>query len=144
MGFQFLLSAGVLELAQLGGVLCHTAGQPRFLKLQVAKLLFVGEEGFELDQAGTESLVVILELVGKLHVASCIDGHFEPGDPAETPGGIGNGLDQIALARPDGREFLFISGDVALVVGGIIGVEQDGAAGEPCFDRIEAGSGFTV
>ncbi len=67
-----------------------------------------------------------------------------PGIRPRRQAGIGDGLDQIALARPDGRKFLFIAGDVALVVGGIVGVEQDGATGKSCFDRIEAGGGFTV
>jgi len=37
-------------------------------------------------------------------------------------------LDQIALALANGRELFFIGGNVALVFGGVISVEQNCAA----------------
>ena len=63
---------------------------------------------------------------------------------SEPPRRIGNGLDQVAFAVADRSEFFLVGGDVALIIRGIVAVEQDRAASQPCFDSIQTGRGFAV
>jgi hypothetical protein len=43
-----------LEGAEFGGLFFAAAGEAGFLKLEVADLLFVGDEGMRVDQVGTD------------------------------------------------------------------------------------------
>jgi len=51
-------------------------------------------------------------------------------------------LHEIGFLVADGRELFRIRGEVALVFGGIVSGEQDGAAGERGFDGVQRRSGF--
>jgi len=133
------LFAFVLELAQLGGFFFAAPSEPGFLQLQVTELFFVDHEGVELDEGGTQRGLVFLEEIGKFEVAFGEDRHLESGNASEAPGNGGDGLDETALLCAAGTEFLFVHGDVALVVGDIGGGKQHGGAGEPGVDSVERG-----
>jgi hypothetical protein len=78
-----LCSSLILQAAEFGGFLFAAADQARFLKLQIAELLFVREVSVKLDEAAADiRVVLVLELIGKFDAASSIDGHFETGDTA--------------------------------------------------------------
>ena len=63
-------------------------------------------------------------------------------DAGEAPGRVGDGLDQIGFALADGLELVLVSADVALVFGGIVGWEKNGAAGQSGFHGIQRCAGF--
>jgi hypothetical protein len=115
--------------------------ETRFLGVQIAELLFVGEEGLELDESGAGGDVLVIELARELSTALGVNGHLTSGNSAETPGGIGDGLDQVTFALADGTEFFFVIADVLLIHSGIITVKEDGAAAEARFDRVQGGFG---
>lgn len=137
-----LLSAFFLKPAQLGRIFLSPAMQARFLELQIAELFLEGEMSLELDHRGAEREVVIVERFGELDAALCIDGHLETRDASEAPGRVGDGLDQIGFTLADGLELVLVSAEMALVFGGIIRWEKDGAAGEGGFDGIQRCRGF--
>lgn len=132
-----ILLSFFLETAELGGFFLAAANEARFLQLQIAKLFFVCHVGVQIDQAGPESVFVIVEEFGEFHAPLRIDGHLERWNTIQTPGDGGEGMDQSRFLRADGAEFAFKGGDVALVGGGIIGGEEDGAAGESGLDSIQ-------
>ncbi len=136
------VSALGLELTELGGIFFATAMEARFLEVQIAELLFVGEEDLELDESGADGGVLVIELLSELGTALGVNGHFQSGDAAETPGGIGDGLNQVAFALAAGTELLFVIANVLLIGRGIVTVKEDGAAGEACFDCVEGGFGL--
>lgn len=135
--FTFPAVAFVLEAAEFSGILFAAAMQAGFLKLEIAQLLFIGEEGLKLDEARAERRVVVVESIRKLDTATSEDGEFEAGNAIETPGGVGQRLDERAFARRRGLKFLFEVAEVLLVLGGIVGGEQDGAAGQRRCNRIQ-------
>ena len=72
-----------MEAAEFGGFFFATADQAAFLKLQVAKLLFVDEMRVQLNETAPDvRILLILELSGKFDTASGVDSHFERGDAA--------------------------------------------------------------
>src|SRR5881227_3905260 len=75
-----------------------TASETCFVELQIAELLLVREKGLELDHGAAERGVAIIERFGELHMAFCIDRHLETGNASETPGRVGDGLDQIGFS----------------------------------------------
>jgi hypothetical protein len=116
-----------LKLAQFGGVFFALATQTAFLDLEVAKLLFVGEKGFEIDEAGANCGIFVGKLFGKFVAAASVDGHFESGDALQAPIGIGKRLDESGFAQTDGAEFGLIVLNVTLILSGIVCGEQHGA-----------------
>jgi len=141
---SFFRDALLLGGAELGQILFAMATKARFLQLKIAELFFVGEEGLEFNEAGAGDEVLMRESFGELRAASGVDGHLERGDAQEPPFGVGNGLHQEGLANADGVEFFDLLGQVLLIGGGILAREQDRAAGETCFDSIQAGAGFAL
>src|SRR5690349_4738868 len=85
----FLLDALLLRLAEFGQVLFALAIETRFLQLQIAKLLFVKEKRFELDETRPEREFLVAEFFGELDPAFGIDGELEGRDAVETPIDIG-------------------------------------------------------
>jgi hypothetical protein len=86
---------------------------------------------------------VIVEGFGEFNMAARVDGHLEAGDASETPGRIGDGLDQIGFALADRFELVLVREDVVLVFDGIVRGKQNGAAGEGVFDGVQRRFGFT-
>jgi hypothetical protein len=80
---------------------------------------------------------VLVEGFGELEVAAGEDGGFQSGNAAQAPSRIGDGLHQIGFALPDGLELFLVGADMALVFGGIVGGEEDGATREGGFDGIQ-------
>ena len=85
---------------------------------------------------------MLLEHIGELDAAFGEERRFESGNAAQTPPGIGDGLNQLALAQANGRELLFERRQMALVFGGVIARKQNGTAREGGFDGVEARLGF--
>ena len=79
---------------------------------------------------------MIVERFGELDAVFSVDGHLEAGNAGEAPSRVGHGLDQIRLALADGLELVLVSADVALVFGGIVGWEKNGATGEGGFEDV--------
>jgi hypothetical protein len=131
-----------LESAQFGGFFVAASGKARFLQVQVTDLLFVGDEGVRVDQVRTGGGLVLFEQLSEFEAAFGEQSHFENRDAAETPIGIGDRLHEIGFLVADGRELFRIRREVALVFGGIVTGEQDGAAGERGFDGVQGRSGF--
>ena len=129
-------------LTEFGSILFALAAEAPELKLQVPQLLFVGEEGVDFDEVRLQRGIFGAELIGKLGAAQSVDAHFECEYAIETPGVVGEQLDESAFASAHGPEFFEEIGDVVFVGGGIVGGEQDGAAGECGFDGVEGGFGF--
>ncbi len=117
-----------LELAEFGEILFAVAAEAAFLELKVAQLFFVFEESIELGDA--------------FLAAAFVERHFEDGDAEEPPIGVGEGLDEDGFAFGRGLEVLFVFFDVVLIAGGIVGGEQDGAAGEGGGYGVGRGAGF--
>ncbi len=69
-------------------------------------------------------------------MAAGVDGHFESGDAAQPPHGIGDGLNQLGFEPAYGAELFLISGEEALVFGGIVRGQEDRAAGETGLDGV--------
>jgi hypothetical protein len=68
-----------------------------------------------------------------------VNGHLKSGNAAETPGGIGDRLDQVAFALADGTEFFLVIADVLLIHICIVSVKEDGTAAEARFNGVEGG-----
>ena len=68
-------------------------------------------------------------MAGELCTSASINGEFQSGDAAKTPDGIGDGLHEIGFTLPDRLELPLISVEKALIFGGIVAGEEDGAAG---------------
>ncbi len=124
----FFGDAVVLELAEFGEIFFAVAAEAGFLDLEIAQLFFVLEEGIELGDA--------------LFAAALKESQFERRDAKEPPVGVGERLDEDGFAFGDGLELVFVLFDVVLVAGGIVGREQDGAAGESGFDGVGGRAGF--
>ena len=105
--------------------------------MQIADLFFVDQEGVGVDQKRLGFEVVLFKELGEFDAAFGEDGVFESRDAEKTPIGIGDGLHELAFAETDRFIFFLESGEVALVGGGVIGGEQDGAASETGFDGVE-------
>ena len=138
----FLLVAFLLGCAEVGEIFVALAAQSGFLELQIAELLFVDEVRFEFDHAGLSVGWFGGEFLGELAAAAGIEGEFESGDAAETPIGIGDRLNQLGFADADGLEFADEAINILFVGGGIVGGQQDGAAGEGGFESVGGGLGF--
>ena len=54
------------------------------------------------QRAPTALCAYFFEVVGELNAALSVDGGFESGDALQTPGCVGDGLDEIAFALADG------------------------------------------
>src|SRR5690349_15880843 len=134
---RLLRFALLLQLAQLGGFFLATASQTRFLKLQIAELLLVLEERLQLDHARAQRGIVFGEGFGELDVAAGEDGGFQSGNAAQAPSRVRDGLHQIGFALPDGLELFLVGSDMALVFGGVVRGEENGATGEGGFDGIQ-------
>ena len=99
------------------------------MELQIAELLLVFKERLQLDHARAERGIVFVERFGELDVASGEDRRFQRGNAAQSPGSVGDGLDQIGFALTDRLEFVLIGADVALIFGGIVASQENSAAG---------------
>ena len=84
-----------LETAQFGNFFFAAAGQAGFLELQIADLLFVGDEGVGVDQVRARGEVLFVEQLGKFDAAFGEESRFERGDAAQTLVGVGDGLYEI-------------------------------------------------
>ena len=141
---SFFGDAVLLSGAELGPIVFAMTAEACFLELKVAQLFFVGEEGFEFDEPGASGGVFMGESFSKLGETAGVDGHFEGGNAHQPPFGVGNGLHEERLADTDRIEFLDVFGQVLPIRGGIFVWKQDRAAGETCFDGVQAGAGFAL
>ena len=114
---------------QFGDFLFAAAGQAGFLQLQIADLLFVGNEGVGVDQIGARGEVLFVEELGEFDAAFGEYRGLETGNAGETPESVGDGLDQLALAQADGLIFIVERGKMTLVCVGGVGGQQNGASG---------------
>ncbi len=140
--FAFFGLAVLLEGAELDGLFFAAAGKARFLKLQITELFLVDEKSVDLDETAADGDVVIVEMIGKLHVAAGEDGHLQRNGAPHTPPDIGDGLSQLAFARANRLELFFEGSDVGFVGGGVVAGEENGAAGERGFDGVQTRFGF--
>jgi len=85
---------------------------------------------------------VVLEALGELEVAAGEDGCFEGRNALQTPGGVGDRLNQIGFTRAYEAEIVGVSLDVLFVGRGVVTRKQDSATRETCFDGMERGYGF--
>ena len=92
-GGLLLLSAERLDFLQPGFILFPLPAEACLLKIEIAQVLFVGEEDFGLDQVDADRFVLIGEHIGEFQPAQSVDTHFETGDALEAPFGIGQRLD---------------------------------------------------
>jgi hypothetical protein len=120
------------------------AAQTHFLKLQVTELFFVGKVGVELDPAGLHGRFFGLELLGELNATLRVDRHLERADTIETPSGVRERLNQTLFTKADGLELFEEIADVVFIGCGIVAGEQNGAAGERSFDRVQGWRGFAL
>ena len=74
---------------------------------------------------------------GELLAANVDEGHFEAWDAVETPARVDDRLDEGEFFGAGGFEFLLVSKEEGLVLVGVVGREDDGAAGETGFDGVE-------
>jgi len=118
------------------------AKQTRFLDLQMADLRFVGAECVEVDEAGTDGGVFMVEVGGELGSALGVDGHLEGANPVETPKGVGDGLRESGFAQADGAVFLFETVHMLLVCSGVVAGKENRVAGEAGFDGVQRRFGF--
>ncbi len=145
-GFLFLCFAGGLEGAELGGFALATAGETVFLKREIAQLLFVAAAHFQVEMG----LIFGFGPVGGIaghdgSTADGDDGQFQQGNGGETPTDVRDGLDQGAFFGAYGLKLLPVSGGMAGVIGGVVGMgEQDAGAGEAMLDGVKAGFCFTL
>lgn len=75
--FFFARFTFLLELAKLGGILLIAAVKARFLKLEIADLLFVREKCVQVNESRTGRSVFVFEGGGELGAAAREDGHLE-------------------------------------------------------------------
>lgn len=127
----------VLECFDVFGALALKAG---FLQVQVAEL--AGEElhGGEIDEMFAHLFGFVVELAGIAAAALGVDDGFEADDAVEAPGAVVDGLGEAALFRGDGFEFGDGFVEAALVEVGVVGVDQDGGAGEAVFQGVARGA----
>ena len=125
-----------LQLVQFQEDVLVLAAEASFLELQIAKLAFINNGGFGVDQRGGGVRIKFRELFGKLDAAACEDGHFQSRNTIQTPAGIGETLHDFILALVLGLMVAKEAFDVLLVGGGIIGRQQDSATGESGFDGV--------
>jgi len=64
-----------------------------------------------LDEARAEGRIAIGEELGELFTTSGEERHFESGNPVETPGGVGHGLDKSGFATSDRLKIVEEIGD---------------------------------
>jgi hypothetical protein len=103
-GFELLRLLGfaiLLQLAQLGGLFLAAARQAGFLKLEVPELFFIFEEGFERSCSGA-ARDRARSTLRRTRCGLGENGGFQSGNAAQSPGRVGDGLDQIGFTLPDG------------------------------------------
>ncbi len=83
-----------------------------------------------LDERGAYGLVLVGEHAGEFEAAEGVDAGFERGDAQQAPLGIGERLDERALGISGRLPLSFAAGGVSGVVSGVLGWQEDGAAGE--------------
>ncbi|MBV9300709.1 MAG: hypothetical protein JOY62_09370 [Acidobacteriaceae bacterium] len=89
------------------------------------------------DKRGADlGVFFVLELLGKREAADGVDAHFERRDAEQAPFGVGERLRESGFFIAGGFVLIEEALDVLLVSGVIVARQQDGAAGEPGFDRI--------
>jgi hypothetical protein len=141
IGYRFVLGGAedtlTLQLVQFQDYVLVLAAEASFLELQIAKLAFINNGGFGVDQRGGGIRIKFGELFGKLDAAACEYGHFQGGDTVQTPAGIGETLDDFILAFVLRVMVAKETFDVLLICGGIVGRQQDGATGESGFDGVQ-------
>ena len=64
------------------------------------------------------------------------------GDACQAPEGVSDGLHEFALAEAAGLIFVPEGGEVAFVIGGIFGGEEDGTAGQARFHGRQGSRGW--
>ena len=136
-GFAFCLEAA--EFGEVEGV---AAIEARLLQLEVAELLFVAEMDFEVDEGDALGWREVRVHFGGFVAAAGVDRRFERGDAGETPLGVGKGLNEFGFAGRGGSVFFGIGGEVLAVGVGVVGGEEDGAAGQSSFDGVHGGDAF--
>jgi hypothetical protein len=125
-----------LQIAEFFGVSVALAAEAGFLNLQVAQFAFVGAVDGEFNQLLPHRLRFVEVGFAVEGAIACVDGHFEAGDSLQTPGDVGEGLGEQGFALAFGRDFVEEGLDVGLVAVGVIGGQQDGAAGERFFGGV--------
>jgi len=105
--------------------------------LQIANLLFVGDEGVGVDQVRACGEVLFVEQLGEFDAAFGEQSRFERGDATQTPVGVGDGLYEIRFQQADRCEFSGVGGEVAFVFGDIVARQKNCAASKSGFDRVE-------
>ncbi len=127
---------------QFGQVFLALAAEAAFLNAEVVELALIGDENMRVDQSGANGSILVFELAGELEAAKGVDAHLERGNAKETPLRISERLDEIFFVVTDGLMVFEISLDVPLISSGIIGGQQDSAAGETGFNSIQRRFGF--
>jgi hypothetical protein len=118
-----------LKVAKFSGFYIPTSNEPRLLHVKIPDLFFKRQIGFELDESGTNGLVLIFEHALKLDLSASIDRELKARDAGETPEDIGQGLHQLLFLLANGLPFFLEGLQMIAVFGGVVGWEQDRFAG---------------
>ena len=96
-----------------------------------------GERGVNLRIGGVDGVLVFGESEGK-------EVGFEGGDAVESPGGVGDFMDELFFEGAFGLEVVEEFLSVELVGGEVVGGEDDGVAGESVAEGIEGAFGWLL
>jgi len=72
------------------------------------------------DQERAAGGILLFEEVGELDAAFGEERHFQSGDAAKAPLGIGDGLDELTFTETHRLKLLLEGVQMALVVGGVV------------------------
>ena len=126
-----------LQFAQGGGIFFALAAQAAFLEAEIREIAARGAKDVRFDQGWADRLVLVREHASAFETAEGVDAGFERGNAQQTPFGVGERLDERALGIGGGRPLGLDAGDVGGVGGGVLGWQQDGAAGETGFQSVQ-------
>lgn len=131
-----------LELREFGAGLGALAIDARFLDVEIAEFLLIGQVCFEHDQAAAILLGFAGEGLRELRLAVGVEGVLKFLDAAQAPEAIDDDLDEFAFHGTDGFEIFLNVGEQGGVLVAIVGGQEDGAAGEAGFHSILGRFGF--
>ncbi len=134
-GFAFGLEAA--EFSEVERVAAVEAG---LLQLEIAELLFVAEMDLEVDERDAFGLREVRVHFGGFVTAAGVEGEFKGGDAGEPPLSVGERLDELGFAGCGGLVIVVVSGEVLAVGFGVVGGQEDGAAGESSPNSIHGGN----
>jgi hypothetical protein len=130
----------LLEFAEIGFALATEAA---LLESKIAEFPTVNHVDFSHDEGlAIGGVGFVGEFAGEFAMAERVESGFERSDAEQAPFGVGDGLDEDVFVVIGRREFGEVAIKVLPIDGGIVGRQEDGAAGEAGFDGVHGGFGF--